>query len=175
MASGPSFPLSIAVALIVGTTTASGQHATEVDHLAVIEIGGAGEWPLKGERPNFGGTLAAEVTPIEDWLELEVGVTALASSGEREISSDLIFKKPFRLAPAVELMAGVGPELSWRLTDGSHARALAAEFALDLMVWPTKNVGWYLEPTYNLASLRSPSGRSLGLTAGLIVGLPWLH
>jgi len=152
-------------------------HAQEpkgTDHTVVLEIGGAGEWPLQGERPNYGGTLAAEATPIEHWLEVEAGVTLLGTNRPHEIAADFILKKPFEIASAVELMAGVGPELSWSLTRGSPARRVATEFALDLMIWPTKNVGWYLEPTYDLTSFRA-SGRSLALAAGLIVGLPWLR
>ena len=144
------------------------------DHAVVIEVGSAGEWPLQGERPSYGGTLAAETTPIEHWLEVEAGATFLGTNRKREIAADFIVKKPFEISSTVELMAGVGPELSWTLTRGSRARSVATECALDLMIWPTKNVGWYLEPTYDLTSFRA-SGRSLALAAGLIVGLPWLR
>jgi hypothetical protein len=42
---------------------------------------------------------------------------------------------------------------------------------LDFMFWPTRNVGWYVEPSYDTTGLRATSDRSLGLTAGLIIGL----
>lgn len=80
----------------------------------------------------------------------ERGITGMGTNGQHEISADLVIKKPFRLASRVELMAGLGPELSWALTHGSHARTLATECALDLMIW-------------------------LGLTGGLLIGLPWLR
>jgi hypothetical protein len=150
------------------------QAAPDTDHTVVIELGGTAEWPLQGEKPNYGGTLAAETTPIEHWLEVEAGATFLGTNRQREIAADFIIKKPFEISRTVELMAGVGPELTWTLTRGSPARTVATECALDLMIWPTKNVGWYLEPTYDLTSFRA-SGRSLALAAGLIVGLPWLR
>jgi hypothetical protein len=120
----------------------------------------------------LGGTLAAEVTPIERWLELEAGVTALGSNSRREVSTDLLFKKPFQFSPTVEFMAGAGPDLSWNLTGSQRTPSLAAELALDFMFWPTRNLGWYVEPSCDLAGLGRESDRSLGLTAGLIVGLP---
>ena len=43
---------------------------------AVIELGGAPGWNLKDGGWSFGPTVAVEVTPIENWLELEMGVTA---------------------------------------------------------------------------------------------------
>jgi len=95
------------------------QAATGTDHIVVIELGGAAEWPLEGEQPNYGGTLAAEATPIEHWLEVEAGATLLGTSRRREIAADFIVKKPFEISSTVELMTGVGPELSWQLTRGS--------------------------------------------------------
>ena len=49
----------------------------EKESLAVIELGGAGSWSVKGGGSGFGPTVALEVTPIEKWLELEAGVTPL--------------------------------------------------------------------------------------------------
>jgi hypothetical protein len=169
-----SFRLSLVVTAFLLPGGLDAQTASGADHTVVIEIGSAGEWPLQGERPSYGGTLAAETTPIEHWLEVEAGATLLGMNHRREIAADFIVKKPFEISSTVELMAGVGPELSWTLTRGSPARSVATECALDLMIWPTKNVGWYLEPTYDLTSFRA-SGRSLALAAGLIVGLPWLR
>jgi hypothetical protein len=116
--------------------------------------------------------VAAEVTPIERWLELEAGVTAFGTNGRREVSADFLFKKPFPLLPAVEFMAGAGPELSWKLSGAGHARSLAAELALDFMFWPRKNIGWYVEPSYSFSGFGARSDRSLGVTAGLLIGLP---
>jgi hypothetical protein len=163
--------LLVVGALVLCARQVSGQ-AEEADHAAVFEIGGAGDWGLTGGPASFGGTLAVEVTPIERWLELEAGVTALGSSTHRQISTDFLFKKPFQFSPTAEFMAGVGPELSWDLGGKQHARVLAAEFVLDFMFWPTRNVGWYVEPGYDFTGFRSTSDRSIGVTAGLIIGLP---
>ncbi len=169
--SGLQFRLiCVGLASALTATTAVAQTGADRDHAVVVELGGAAEWPLRAERPNFGGTLAAEATPIERWLEVEAGVTVLGSNGQRETAADFILKKPFEFSRTVELMVGVGPELTWTRT-----RTVATECALDLMVWPTRNVGWYLEPTYDLTSLRSTRNRSLALATGLIVGIPWLR
>src|SRR5256885_2038419 len=77
-----------------------------VDHSVVLEIGPAGEWPLGREHANYGGMLAAEITPIENWLELEFGITAQGASGKSELSADLLFKKPFRISPTFEQEIG---------------------------------------------------------------------
>jgi hypothetical protein len=146
--------------------------AEERDHVAVIEIGGAGDWGLTGGPASLGGTVAAEVTPIEHWLELESGVTAFGTNGRRDVSADLLFKKPFPVSSGVELMAGAGPELSWKLRGAGPARSLAAELALDFMFWPRKNIGWYVEPSYSFTGFGARSDRSLGVTAGLLIGLP---
>jgi hypothetical protein len=169
---GPSACLLFAVCvLIFGGTPLFGQ-AERADHTAVVEVGAAGDWGLTGGPASFGGTLAVEVTPIEHWLELEAGITGLAWNGRRELSTDLVFKKPFQLSPTVEFMTGLGPELSWDFTKPTHPRSLAAEFVVDFMFWVTQNVGWYAEPSYSLTGLHPTSNRAVGLTAGLIVGVP---
>jgi hypothetical protein len=53
------------------------------DHAFVVESG-AGEHNIRDGSSNFGATLAVEATPIEEWLELEFGVTALVTSDRRE-------------------------------------------------------------------------------------------
>src|ERR1035441_442854 len=63
---------------------------------AVLELGGAAAWNLKGGS-SFGPTAAVEVTPIENWLELEAGVTPLFRKHSTEWDTDLLFKKPWTL------------------------------------------------------------------------------
>jgi len=46
------------------------------EEVAVIEIGAAPSRNLQGRTPSFGATVAVEVSPIENWLELEAGVHA---------------------------------------------------------------------------------------------------
>jgi hypothetical protein len=49
-------------------------------------------------------------------------------------------------------------------------RLLGIEFALDLMYWPTKHLGLWLQPSYGIVA-RGPGGsHELSSTAGIIVG-----
>ena len=50
------------------------------------------------------------MTPIENWLELEFGVTPTFSHHSTEWDTDVLFKKPWTLSKKVEFMFGVGPE-----------------------------------------------------------------
>ena len=77
---------------------------------AVIELGGAPGWNLKDGGWGCGPTVAVEVTPIENWLELEMGVTASFGHHSTEWSTDLLFKKPWTISEKVEFMFGFGPE-----------------------------------------------------------------
>ena len=76
---------------------------------AVVELGGAPDWSLKDRGWSFGPTAAVEVTPIENWLELEAGVTPTFSHHSTEWDTDLLFKKPWTLSRKVEFMFGAGP------------------------------------------------------------------
>ena len=42
---------------------------------AIVEIGGAGEWSLQNGGASLGPSIAVEVEPIKEWLELEAGFT----------------------------------------------------------------------------------------------------
>jgi hypothetical protein len=136
----------------------------------VLELGPAAEWPLSSDPSNYGGTIAVEKEVIEGWLEIEFGTAALWTSGRTELSWDLLFKKPFILSPTVELMVGLGPELVQTLNGDDRGTKVNAEFALDLMVWPTKRVGWFLEPTF---SVNPGNGQTaFALTGGIIISFP---
>lgn len=134
----------------------------------MIEAGLAGERSIGSGVSNFGATLALEVTPIDEWLELEFGVTTLATSGHTEVSSDLLFKKPFRLSPTSEFMIGLGPFVARTLSGPERGTAHGIEVVLDFMFWRNKNTGWYLEPGW---SRNAGSGeRSVSLNGGLLFG-----
>ena len=51
--------------------------SSEKEPAAVVELGGSASQSLTGDGASFGPTVAVEVTPIENHLELEAGVTAL--------------------------------------------------------------------------------------------------
>ena len=120
--------------LLFGPENACAQD--EREHAFVFKIGPAGEWPLH-ERANFGGTFAVEKALIENWLEIELGLTALSTNGQNELSGDIIFKKPFRISPTFEFMIGAGPSISRTLNGEDQSTTVSAAFSLDFMFWPT--------------------------------------
>src|ERR1700733_14863622 len=78
--------------------------------VAVVEVGGAASQSLTGGGFSGGATVAVEVTPIENRLELEAGITSLFNAHSTEWDADFLFKKPWTLSRKVEFMAGGGPE-----------------------------------------------------------------
>jgi hypothetical protein len=155
-------------ALLAAPMLALAQEPIEEEHLAVFEAGAASEHSSQGGAAHFGGTLGVETTPIENWLEVEFGVAALRSSGLTEYSSDLVFKMPFRLSDTAEFMVGLGPFVSRTLRDSQQDTSHGVEVALDFMFWPSKDFGWYLEPSWSRAS--ASGERTIGLTVGLLFG-----
>jgi hypothetical protein len=138
---------------------------------AVLEVGGAAAWNIKGGS-SFGPTAAVEVTPIENWLELEAGVTPLFRKQSTEWDTDLLFKKPWTLSKKVEFMFGVGPEWVHTREFGIATNSLAGECVLDFMFWPSAKhrFGWYLEPGYDYSFGRGHE-QSLGISAGLLIAI----
>jgi hypothetical protein len=139
---------------------------------AVIEIGGAGSWSLNSGASSYGPTVAVEVTPIENWVELEAGVTLLAGRHSMEWDTDLLFKKPWTLSKKAEFMFGVGPEWVHTRERGVTTNSVAGEAVLDFMFWPRAGhrLGWYFEPDYeyNFAQVHE---RSLGISGGLLIAI----
>src|SRR6202044_2352112 len=84
--------------------------AVDKEPVAVVEVGAAPGWNVTNGGWSFGPTAAVEVTPIENWLELEMGVTPSFRRHSTEWDTDLLLKKPWTLSKKVELMFGIGPE-----------------------------------------------------------------
>ncbi len=147
--------------------------AEESEPSAILELGGASEFNLKSHTTSFGPNLAAEITPIEDWLELEAGVSPLFGHGATDWQTDFLFKKPFTLSDQVEFMAGVGPEWDHTIAGGRTTDSVSAEAALDFMFWPERErrFGWYLEPSYGF-SFAAGHEQSLAVSAGLLIPIP---
>jgi hypothetical protein len=144
------------------------------DPIAIVELGGAVGWSLNNGGASFGADAAVEVTPIENWLELEAGVTALfRRHHSTEWDTDLLFKKPWTLSKKVELMAGVGPEWVHTRESGMRANSIAGEAVLDFMFWPSRKhkFGWFLEPGYDYSFARGHE-RSFGISGGLLIAIP---
>jgi len=62
--------------------------------------------------------------------------------------------------------------------DHSHTRqaderpgSWGAEAVIDLFVWRTRRLGWFLEPSYGIA-LSNGSKKSVGLTGGIFFAVP---
>jgi len=66
--------------LLLGLFLCSGMafaQPADKDPRAIVEFGGAAGRSLKNGGSSFGADAAIEFTPIENWLELEAGVTPL--------------------------------------------------------------------------------------------------
>jgi hypothetical protein len=139
--------------------------------VAILELGGAGSWNFKGGS-SFGADLAAEVTPIENWLELEAGVTPLFTRHSTEWDTDLLFKKPWTLSKKAEFMIGIGPEWVHTRQYGVTTNSIAAEAVLDFMYWPSgkHRFGWFIEPGYEYNFGRGHE-RSIGISGGLLIAV----
>ena len=159
--------------LLCAANTAAQSVEKEKEPAAVIELGGAAFRNVTGGASSFGPSVAAEVTPIEKWLELEVGTTALFRRHSTEWGADLLFKKPWDLSPKVEFMLGLGPEWVHSNQYGKTTNSVSVEAMADLMFWRSAKhrFGWYLEPTYEYNFARGHE-QSVGLTAGLLISLP---
>jgi hypothetical protein len=162
--------LLLCLVLCAGNTFAQ---SGDKDPAAIVEIGGAASQSLTGNGSSFGPTVALEVTPIEDWLELEAGFTPLFAHHSTEWDTDLLFKKPWTLSKKAEFMAGVGPEwvhvTKWSMTTNT----VSGEVVGDFMFWPSAKhkFGWYLEPGYEYNFARGHE-QSLGITGGLLIAIP---
>ena len=140
----------------------------ERDHAIVFELGAAGDYS-RAEGFHPGATVAFETTLIERWLEVEVGFTAIRDAESTEMPIGAVFKKPWRFSPQFEFMIGAGPELI-HATGSERATFWGLASVLDFMFWPSRNVGWYVEPGYELTFRDGIRHHGLAVAAGLLVG-----
>jgi len=140
--------------------------------LVIVEVGAATNWNIKGGSATFAPNLAAEITPIEGWLELEAGVSPFYTRKSAEWDTDLLFKKPWTLARKAEFMLGIGPQWTYLKQNGKTANSIAGEVAGDFMFWPSgkHRFGWFLEPAYDY-SFAGGHPQSVGMSAGLLIGI----
>lgn len=178
------FPLVAACLLLSLCLPASGQNSAEKqsgnrqstgedkEPVVTIEIGAATSWNINGGSATFAPNLAAETTPVENWLELEAGVSPFYTRNSTEWDTDLLFKKPWDLSRKAEFMLGVGPEWVHLRKDGKTSDSIAGELAGDFMFWPSgkHRFGWYLEPAYDY-SFAGGHEQSVGMSAGLLIGI----
>ena len=140
---------------------------------AIVELGGSVSQSLTGDGSSFGPTVALEITPIENRLELEAGVTALFRRHSTEWSADLLFKKPWTLSKKAEFMVGIGPEWIHARQYSTTTNSLGVEVVADFMYWPSAKhkFGWYVEPGYEYSFGRRHE-QSLGVSGGLLIAIP---
>lgn len=66
-------------------------------------------------------------------------------------------------------MIGAGPEFVH--ASGPAGRDFwGGEAVLDFMFWPTKNVGWYAEPGYEITFRAGARQHGCGIAVGLLIG-----
>jgi hypothetical protein len=171
MTERPLFNSALIAVLLLWSVVSFSQSEKEA---AVLEIGPAVSRSITDGTSAFGGpTVAVEVTPIENWLELEAGVTPLFRRHSTEWSVDLLFKKPWTLSDKNEFMIGVGPEWIYTNAFGVKQDSVAAEVAPDFMFWFSRKhrFGWYLEPSYEY-KFGPGHEHSLGISGGLLIAIP---
>jgi hypothetical protein len=163
----------VIVSLFLCAGNAAAQSVEDDKEIAVIEVGAAASQSLTGGGSSFGPDFAVEVTPIENWLELEAGVTPLVARHSTEWDVDLLFKKPWTLSKKVEFMAGIGPEWVHTRQYGITKNSIAGEIIGDFMFWPSvgkHRIGWYLEPGYDYNFGRGHE-QSIGISGGLLIAI----
>jgi hypothetical protein len=166
------FGFLIAVGILCAGNAAA--QSVEADkEIAVVEVGAATSISQKGGSASFGPDFAVEVTPIENWLELEAGVTPLFTAHSTEWDVDLLFKKPWTLSPKVEFMFGIGPEWVHLRQHGTTTNSISGEAIGDFMFWPSvgkHRFGWYLEPGYEY-NFGQGHEKSIGISGGLLIAI----
>jgi hypothetical protein len=149
------------------------QEASEdKDPAAILEIGAATSWSVTGGAASFAPNFAVETTPIENWLELEAGVSPFFTHNSTEWDTDLLFKKPWTISRKAEFMLGVGPEWVHLRQNGTTTNTVSGEVAGDFMFWPARKhrFGWFLEPAYDY-SFAGGHQQSIGLSGGLLIAI----
>lgn len=141
--------------------------------VAIIELGGGTGWNIREGGLSYSPTIAVEVTPIENWLELESGVTPTFGNHSTEWDIDLLFKKPWTLSPKIEFMFGVGAAWIHMNANRETINSVDGEIALDFMFWPftKQRFGLYLEPGYEY-NFRQGHEQSVGINGGLLIAIP---
>ena len=178
------FVLAIACCFLSMSLSAHGQSSAgrpssalqgasdDKDPAAILEIGAATSWNVAGGAATFAPNFAVETTPIENWLEIEAGVSPFFTRSSTEWDVDLLFKKPWTLSRKAEFMLGVGPEWVHLRQNGTTTNSIAGEVAGDFMFWPARKhrFGWFLEPAYDYSFARGHQ-QSIGMSGGLLIAI----
>ena len=164
--------ISLLLALVFFYSGNAFAQSADKEPAAIVELGSAASWNVKGGGSSFGPAAGIEFTPIKNWLELELGVTPFFARHSTEWEADLLLKKPWDISKKMEFMLGVGP--AWVRTNRSGAtrNSVSAEVAPDFMFWPSakRKFGWYIEPSYEYNFGRGHE-QSLGVTVGMLISI----
>jgi hypothetical protein len=125
---------------------AASDEGTAPDHVAVLEFGATGEREISEHTSHIGPAVGVEIEPLENELEIELGASTYRSHGATNWELELPLKKPFHLSDAIEVMPGLGPTWSHTTQYGERPGMWGAEAVIDLFLWRSKRLGWYLEP-----------------------------
>ena len=144
--------------------------AHDVDHSLVLAIGPSAEIDLGAPTVQGGAQVSVEFDAIEHWLELELGVQALAGGGAQQLSVDFLFKKPFALTHRLSVMPGLGPQVVRTVQGGRGSTLVGVEAAVDVM-WRVFSdfIGLGAEPSFGV-TFGPTTQCALGLTLGPIIG-----
>ena len=141
----------------------------DLERSFVVGAGPAVETELPSGKTHAGTNVFVEYNAIQDWLELELGVSVLPQGGGAEVSTDFLFKKPFKLTDNLEVMPGIGPEMVRAFHSPDSGTFAAGETVADFMYWPSQHVGLWMEPSYDFV-FRDGVAHGIGTTGGLIFG-----
>jgi len=158
-----------AIAIVLGVSNVSTVAQAE-EHDSELEIGAVFERRLGTSLTHVGPSFAIEFTPLEHWLELEVGVSRLQVEEATEWQAGVTFKKPFELSSSSELLIGLGPTWTHSNAPGEPTGAWGGEFSLDFQFYTHGRWGWFIEPSYSVGFERG-SEKAVAITAGLLIGL----
>ena len=166
---------SAAIGLIAGVISlAASAHAAEREKepMAELELGATGEWNFTGGGFGLGPSVGIEVTPIKNWLEIEIEVSPVFGGGQTEWQTELVFKKPYDLSDKVEVMPGLGPAWFYKTGHGESGSSVGAVALVDFQIWPSaeRKLGWFIEPSYSYDFGREHE-QSLGVTVGVLIPL----
>jgi len=133
-----------------------------------LEVGPSTEREAGGGATRSGLALSFEVTPVEHWLEIEFGVSALGPVRDREYAVGLAFKKPFTLSPTTELVVGLGPYAARANAGSIYSNSHGMEAVVDVRFSTRHDFRWFVEPSWSRAA--ATGDRALGITVGLVFG-----
>src|ERR1700678_2543579 len=124
--------ISLVMTATAPCTRARGQiKQLDDDPSVIVEVGAATSWTTTGGAATFAPNLAAETTPVENWLEIEAGISPFFTRNSTEWDTDLLFKKPWTMSSKAEFMLGVGPEWVYLRQHGTTSNSISGEVAGD--------------------------------------------